>query len=192
MKSKLLLILLTLSAFYSLSLQAKEIAGINIPDSTSISDQSTKLILNGAGIRTKFIFDIYIGSLYLEKKAHTAKEIYQLAGEKQISMHFLYKEVSKEKLTNGWTEGFENNLSEEQFKKIQPRLKQFNALFTTMKKGDVINMNLIPTTGTQVVINSKIMGVIEGDDFFTSLLKIWLGKEPADSDLKNAMLGSID
>lgn len=178
------------SLFLSFSLHAKTISNVEIADVVSHSDQSTKLILNGAGIRSKFIFDIYIGSLYLEKKAHTAKEVYKLHGEKRISMHFLYDEVSKDKLVNGWNEGFENNNSTEELIKLKDQITQFNNLFITVKKGDVINLNFIPTTGTSVIINNKNRGTVQGDEFFTALLKIWLGDEPADSDLKEAMLGN--
>ena len=187
-----IILLLSLISFSSLPIQAKEIAGVNIPESISLSDQSTKLVLNGAGIRAKFIFDIYIGSLYLEKKAHTPTEVYNMHGEKRVSMHFLYSEVDKEKLVHGWNEGFENNLSEQEMKKFKSQINQFNNLFVTVKKGDVINLNFIPTTGTQVVINNKIKGLVKGDDFYVALLKIWLGEEPADSDLKEAMLGIED
>lgn len=173
----------------SSSIQAKTVAGIEIPDTVSHSKQSTKLILNGAGIRTKFIFDIYIGSLYLEKQQRSAKDIYNAPGEKRISMHFLYDEVSKEKLVNGWNDGFENNHTDDELTKIKTQITQFNGLFITVKKDDVINLNFIPTTGTSVIINGKTMGLVKGDDFFISLLKIWLGEEPADDDLKEAMIG---
>ncbi|MDH5370395.1 MAG: chalcone isomerase family protein, partial [Gammaproteobacteria bacterium] len=58
------LLILLFSLFISLSLHAQTVANIDIPDTVSHSSQSTKLILNGAGIRSKFIFDIYVGSLY--------------------------------------------------------------------------------------------------------------------------------
>jgi len=85
---KLLLLLLSVSSLYPFLLQAKEIAGINIPDTISFSDQSTKLKLNGAGIRTKFIFDIYVGSLYLETKQNSAKGVYEAQGEKELACTF--------------------------------------------------------------------------------------------------------
>ena len=187
MKLKFLLLLISISSF---PLQAKEVAGINIPETISFSSQSTKLTLNGAGIRTKFIFDIYVGSLYLEKKSNSAKTIYDLAGEKRISMHFLYDEIDKAKLVSGWNDGFNNNLTSDKLTKFKFQINQFNNLFVSVKKGDVINLNFTPTTGTHVVMNDKVMGLVEGDTFFTALLKIWLGEEPADSDLKKAMLGS--
>lgn len=187
-KSSLILLGLLLSN----SIYAITIAGIEIPNTVFHTDQSTKLILNGSGIRSKFIFDIYIGSLYLENKQKTAKDVYQAFGEKRISMHFLYKELSKEKLVNGWKEGFKNNLTGEELKKFKTQINKFNDLFVAVKKGDVINLNFIPTTGTQVTLNNKIRGHVEGDDFFTALLKIWLGNKPADTNLKKAMLGNTD
>ena len=98
--------------------------------------------------------------------------------------------MSKEKLVNGWNDGFKNNNSNKELVKLKTQIDQFNNLFITVKKGDVINLDFIPTTGTSVVINGKTRGLVEGDDFFTTLLKIWLGEEPADSDLKEAMLGN--
>ena len=183
------ILFLLISLLLPLSTQAKTIADINIPESVSHSEQSTKLILNGAGIRTKFIFDIYIGSLYLEKKQNTGKAIYSSPGEKRISMHFLYDEIKKEKLVSGWNEGFENNNTSETLENHKNQINQFNNFFDDIKKGDVVNINFIPTTGTRVIINNKSKGLIKGDDFFVILLKIWLGEEPADEDLKEAMLG---
>ena len=75
------ILFLLISLSLPLSLQAKTIAGVNIPNTIFHSEQSTKLILNGVGIRTKFVFDIYIGSLYLEKKQKTVKNIYNAPGE---------------------------------------------------------------------------------------------------------------
>lgn len=187
-----LLFITLFSSILSMSVQAQTVADIEIADTVSHSSQSTKLVLNGAGIRTKFIFDIYIGSLYLKKKRRGASEnaIYKASGEKRISMHFLYDEISKEKLVNGWNDGFKNNLSDNELVKFKDKISQFNDLFIAVKKGDVINLNFIPTTGTRVVINGKSQGLIQGDEFFTALLKLWLGDEPADYDLKEAMLGA--
>ena len=187
-----LLFISLFSSIFSMSVQAQTVADIEIADTVSHPNQSTKLVLNGAGIRTKFIFDIYIGSLYLEKKQGnaSANAIYKAPGEKRISMHFLYDEISKEKLVNGWNDGFKNNLSNDELNKFKVQINQFNNLFVAVKKGDVINLNFIPTTGTRVVINGKSKGLVKGDAFFTALLKLWIGDDPADSDLKEAMLGT--
>lgn len=166
---------------------ATELAGIKLDDLITIAN--TKLSLNGAGIRSKFIFDIYVGGLYLQQPAKTTKAILSANGPKRVRMVFLYDEVSKEKLTNGWSEGFENNLSEAELSRLKSKITAFNGLFETVHKGDIIDLDYIPEKGTFVYYNSKPRGSIEGRAFNTALLKIWLGDEPADEALKEAMLG---
>lgn len=114
-----------------------------------------------------------------------------MPGQKRILMHFLYDEVAKEKLTDGWNDGFENNNTAEQFTTLKPRLGKFNAMFQTVKKGDVILLDYLPGIGTEVHINEQVKGTVLGEDFYQALLKVWLGDDPADDDLKNAMLGIV-
>ncbi len=174
--------------FLSFSLQAVEVAGVEMPDHLRAFDKKTRLMLNGAGVRKKFFFKIYAAGLYLTARAHSTEEVLSLDGPKKVRMVFIYSEVDKEKLTDGWEDGFENNLSHEENEFIQPRLKRFNKLFTTVRKGDVIDLDFIPGRGTLVTIKGSFKGEIEGDDFYKALLKVWLGKKPADKGLKKALL----
>lgn len=173
-------------------LHALEIEGVEIPKQIALLDPGNNIKLNGAGIRTKFVFNIYIGALYLKKKSSDVNTILTMPGQKRIMMHVLYDEVSKEKLTSGWTDGFQNNNSSEIFTSLKPRLDKFNTLFQTVKKGDIILLDYLPGIGTEVHINDGLKGMIPGDDFYQALLKVWLGNEPADANLKNAMLGIHD
>ena len=50
-------------------------------------------------------------------------------------------------------------------------------------------LDYVPGSGTKVTIKGVEKGVVEGEDFNAALLDIWLGDEPADDDLKEAMLG---
>ena len=169
---------------------AQEIEGINIPD-TVILTNNKSLTLNGAGIRTKFFFNIYIGALYLEDKASGVEAVLNNAGAQRVSMYFLYDEVSKEKLVKGWNEGFENNNDAIQFDQLKSRLEKFNSFFSTSHKDDVVFLDYIPEVGTEVRINHELRGIISGRDFYVALLKVWLGEKPADDDLKEAMLRNL-
>ena len=169
-------------------LLARDVAGVDIPEQLTITP-GNHIFLNGAGIRTKFVFDIYVGALYLKQNSKDINTILAMEGPKRILMHFLYDEVEKEKLTDGWTEGFTNNNSSEQFSSLKERLMTFNGLFQSVKKGDVIMLDFIPGVGTEVHINDKIKGSVPGKDFYQALLKVWLGDAPADSTLKNGLLG---
>jgi len=182
----------TLSTLYVQALFARDIEGVSIAETTIVENTPAALTLNGAGVRTKFFFDIYIGSLYLTKKNHDPEAILTLDGPKRISMHFLYDEVSKEKLVDGWIDGFKNNHSRSEYEKLTPELERFNTLFTNMKKSDVLDFDYIPNQGTFIYHNKKRLGHIKDADFYRALLKVWLGNEPADDDLKQAMLGITD
>lgn len=171
------------------SLGAKEIAGVKLEDNVQLSPDSPASVLNGAGIRSKFFFKIYVAGLYLPKKSNSAAEILAMPGAKRIVMHFVHDEVSKEKLTAAWTEGFENNQSTAALNNLHLRLNQFNDFFDTVHAGDVILLDYLPKVGTTVTIKDTKKGVIPGEDFHRALLAVWLGNEPADDDLKTGLLG---
>jgi len=172
----------------SLEVSAMKIAGVDVPQSVIIENKA--LILNGAGIRKKLFFKIYVGSLYLTKKQTTSFQILSDPGAKSIVMNFLYKEVTTQKLVDGWNEGFANNSSAKEVKALQKRINQFNSLFTTVYQGDEIRLDYLPGTGTLVKINGNLKGSIPGEDFHQAVLKIWLGSKPADANLKAEMLGN--
>ncbi len=111
-----------------------------------------------------------------------------MEGVKRVSMHFIHSEVSKEKLVDGWKDGFKKNQSREVRDELQERLSQFNAMFSDVKAGDVILLDYLPVEGTRVTVRGDVKGVIPGKDFNEALLSVWLGKKPADKGLKESML----
>ena len=175
---------------FSMPAQAIEIDGIEIAETISVPDSDTTLLLNGAGLREKFYVDVYIGALYLPDKTADANAILDDAGPASVQMHIIYSEISRQKLTDGWTDGLDANLSKDELRTIQPRLDAFNKLFTAVHKGDVLGIEYTPERGTEVRVNGEWRGAVSGNDFFRALLKIWLGTHPVSKSLKQAMLGS--
>lgn len=185
-----ILLLLLLFGSVTISAQARNVAGIPIEEQVNITDKIS-LRLNGAGIRTKFIFNIYVGALYVTQPVlSTPQQVYADPLAQRMLMHFLYDEVSKDKLNNGWQEGFENNLDDNSFAQLKTRLHDFKGFFQAVKKGDEIFIDYLPDHGTRVSINSEIKGFIPGNDFHQALMKVWLGDKPADWELKEALLGN--
>jgi hypothetical protein len=167
---------------------AKEIEGVVIEEQL-VSESGVTLQLNGAAVRKKLFFKIYIAALYLANPSAEASSVIADEGEKRIVMHFLYDEVGKDKLVEGWDEGFAANHSAEALGLLQPRIDTFNAMFDEdMVAGDVIVFDYLPDTGTRVTIKGNVKGVIEGKDFNDALLAIWLGEKPVGSDLKKGLL----
>jgi hypothetical protein len=189
MKNCIYVLTMACLMMFGASLHAREFNELKFPDKVTLADTGTQLQLNGIGMRTKLFFDIYIGALYTKSAAKTRDEVQAQEGPKRVLMHFIYDEVGAEKLVSGWTEGFEGNQSEDQLKVLSERLKKFNSMFSTVHAGDVVLLDYIPGKGTLVKIRGEEKGVIEGEDFYSALLDVWLGDEPADDDLKEAMLG---
>lgn len=165
---------------------AIEVGGVDVPESAVVAGK--KLDLNGAGIRTKFFFDIYVGALYLSGKASTTEQVLKASGPKRITMTFLYGEVGRGKLVDGWDEGFEKNQSKEAMGKLKARLEKFNVMFGDAHKGDQYSFDFLADGTTVVTFNGKQAGLIAGADFQRALIEVWLGGHPAHEGLKKAML----
>jgi long-chain acyl-CoA synthetase len=178
------------SMFFALtfSAQAIEIKGVKVDETAQVGGSA--LVLNGAGVRTKMVFKVYVAGLYLTQKTSDANAVISDTGNKRVSMHFL-RELSAEKLLHGMNEGFTDNNSAVEMTAIEPQMKQFRAMMTSakaVKENDVIVLDLT-AAGTQVNINGKALGAVEGEAFNQALLRVWLGAKPVDALLKKAMLG---
>lgn len=181
--------LISILIIFSHTTYAINISNIDIPDKTYLDELNDPLYLNGAGTRTKYIFDIYIGALYLPSPQSNEHLILCSDTPKRIALYFLYDEVSREKLQEGWNDGFLNNNSNTLLSALRDRLNHSLTHFSTMKKGDIIYFDYLPGTGTRIIVNNTSMGVIEGFDFMQAVLKIWIGSQPAQKELKLSMMG---
>jgi hypothetical protein len=183
------ILLMLLMALLVNTVHAREIADVQLEETVTVPGITDPLILNGAAIRTKLFFKIYIAALYVAEKSSKAETLLTSATAKRMVMHMLYSEVEKEKLTTAWQEGFQKNLKPADFIAIKPRLDRFNALFSTLRKNDVALIDFVPGIGTRVTIRGEEKGVIEGDDFYRAVLSVWIGAEPATDDIKIGILG---
>jgi len=170
---------------FAVSAFAVEIAGVTLPETISASDDS--LVLNGVGLRKKFIIKVYASALYLKEKETNEETILNADEPMIIRMVMLYEGVSPEKLRKTWIEGFEANT--EDISPLQERIDTLTSWFTTeTKKGDTYELLYVPEKGTRLSINNSVKGIIEGLDFKKALFSIWLGEEPADNKLKEHLL----
>jgi len=168
---------------------AAEVEGVKLDDKVQLG--SSELTLNGAGVRTRVFFRVYVGALYLQKRANATEAVLADAGPKRIAMHML-RDLTAEQLLSALKDGLGNNHSPEQLAKLEPQMKQLEDIFSAVKaakSGDVILLDYLPGTGTRVTVRGDDKGAIPGEEFNRALLRIWLGDRPADAALKKAMLG---
>ena len=168
--------------------QAAEISGHHVADTQTVNSQA--LQLNGGGVRTKFIFDVYLAVLYTTAKTSDANAVIQANTPRRIELQML-REVSAAKMHESFVEGMNDNTPDAQ-KKFASQLDALDKLFkevASVAKGDVIALDFLPGQGTRVTVRGKAYPLIVGDDFASALLAIWLGKNPVQSGLKTALLG---
>ncbi len=167
------------------NLFAKTVYDIDLPDTVTISGET--LQLNGYGLRKKFFFKIYLGSLYTQKKATTTEQVLALPGAKLIRMDFIYKKVEREKITEAFAEGFAKNSPQ---LIGNPDLEQFLHLFNAdFFAGDQVDLELATDGTVSVRQNSELLGKITSTPLVKAVLLIYLGETPADTGLKKGMLG---
>jgi long-chain acyl-CoA synthetase len=168
---------------------AAEIEGVKIPDRVTLG--KTELVLNGAGLRTRAFFRVYVGALYLPQKTRSAQAALDEPGARRVAMHML-RDLAAEQLYSALNDGLKANHAPGELAKLEPQVKQLEAIFVAVKAaktGDVILLDYVPGTGTRVTVNADARGTIPGEAFGRALLRIWLGEQPADAALKKAMLG---
>jgi hypothetical protein len=179
--------LVLMMLLWALPASALEVAGVKLADNARVG--ADELVLNGAGIRTRVIFKVYVGALYLREKKSAAAEVLAQTGAKRVSLTLL-RELSAQQLNEAFENGIQANHSAAEVEALKPRIAELLSLFTDGKEGDVILLDFLPESGTVVNLNGQARGkAIPGEDFYRALLRIWLGDKPVDGDLKKSLLG---
>ncbi len=179
-------------AMLSLSALAAQVdvAGIKLEDAADVA--GSKLQLNGAGIRYKAIFKVYVGALYVGKKVATPEEFFAATGPKRMSITML-RDIDSNELGKAFTKGFEENSPKGEMSKLIPGLVRMGQVFSDQKKlvtGDTFSMDWTPGVGTVITVKGKVQGEpFKEPEFFNALMRIWLGPHPADDKLKDALMG---
>jgi hypothetical protein len=166
---------------------AGEVAGVRLDDKVSVGAQ--ELVLNGAGVRTRVVFKVYVASLYLPQKA-TELAAVLAKSPRRIQLNLL-RTLAADQLVEALNEGLaENNTAAE----LGAVKSQVDALATIMKsfkevkEKDVITLDFVDGA-TRIGLNGDAKGNIGGDAFNQALTKVWLGEKPVQADLKKSLLG---
>ncbi len=162
----------------------------------SIAVQAQTLQLNGSGIRHQAASPLYSAGLYLDQKRTTTEEVMGSQGAKQLRVVML-RDVSAAEMGDLLASGIVANASDDELRKLIPTLFSIGKMLGEQKKlvaGDSFQIESQPAAATTITIDAKAQGrsvkhVFAQPDLFGTLLRIWLGNQPADAGLKTALLG---
>jgi hypothetical protein len=147
---------------------AREVADIELPE--SLQGGGTELLLNGAGVRTRFFVDVYVGGLYLMQPSRDAAAIIAADEPMAIRLHII---------TGLITAGL---------------MREIDSLMGVYDDGvakqDFFDLVYVPGKGLDVFKNGTHRATVEsGLRFKRALFGIWFSDRPIQASLKRGMLG---
>jgi hypothetical protein len=169
---------------------AVDVAGVKFDTVTDVA--GSKLLLNGTGVRYKAVFKVYAAGLYLSRKAETPEQVAAAPGPKRMSITML-RDIDSGELGKLFARGMADNMDRSAFSKLVPGVMRMSNVFSEHKKlmtGDTFMIDWIPGSGTVLTVKGKVQGEpFKEPEFFNALMSIWLGRSPADWQLKETLLG---
>jgi hypothetical protein len=168
---------------------AVEVAGVKLVDSVNVGNQD--LVLNGAGLRSKFFFKVYVAALYLQVKQTSESAVIADENPQRIALYML-RDLGEKRFLNAFLEAIEANHTKAEMAMMDDQIKQMSDIFhlvQDLRSGDVITIDYLPSMGTEISVNGVTYDTIVGEMFHRALLKIWLGSKPVQADLKAELLG---
>ncbi len=167
---------------------ASEVGGVKLDDRVAV--EGKELVLNGAGVRTRAIFKVYVGSLYLQAKAtDTAAVLGSVPRRVQLN---LLRNLSADQLVDALVDGLKENNPAAEVDAIRPQVDELVRImrsFGDVTEGSIVTLDFVDGA-TRVARDGAAKGTIPGEPFNRALMRIWLGDKPVQADLKKAMLGN--
>jgi hypothetical protein len=167
-----------------------DVGGVRFAPTVNVGGST--LQLNGAGLRLRFVVRVYAAGLYLADRASTPEAVLALPGPKRLHV-VMQRDIDANELGRLFTRGMQANTPREMFARSTPGTLRIGEIFAARKRlrqGDSFSVDFVPGQGTLVRVNDEPQGApIAEPEFFSALLLIWLGPQPADAALKDALLG---
>ena len=166
---------------------AAEVGGVKLDDKVSMGAQ--QLVLNGAGVRTRVVFKVYVASLYLPQKAADLAGVLAKS-PRRIQLNLL-RTLSADQLVEALNEGLAENNTAAELAAVKSQVETLATImksFKEVKEKDVITLDFVDGA-TRIGLNGEAKGNIGGDAFNQALTKVWLGEKPVQADLKKSLLG---
>ena len=175
------------AAAFAVSAWTAEVGGVRVDDKASVGGR--ELVLNGAGVRTRAVFKVYVGSLYLPAKAGDLAGV--LAKSPRRVQLNLLRNLSSDQIVDAIVDGLKESNGEAEVAAVKAQTDQFVSVMKgigDLKEGNVLTFDFADGA-TQIGFNGATKGSIPGEAFNQALTKIWIGDRPVQGDLRKAMLG---
>lgn len=100
-----------------------------------------------------------------------------------------HRDFTARDIVSGGNALLRQNVSNEVWERVQPQLERLNQAYVNVRSGDRYTLTYVPGTGTTLRLNGRPLVTVEGAEFGTAYLRIWLGEAPISRDLRDSLLG---
>jgi len=160
---------------------------------TQLRLAGSELQLNGVGLRARAWVKGYAAGLYLPRRADSAVQALAMKGPKRLQMRMLL-DVPAEEFVKAIEKGIARNTESTELPQLHDRVRRFAhqvAALGKVRKGDVVDLDYLPTAGLVLAVNGRARGeAIPGEDLYAAVLRIFVGDKPVDAALKAGLLGA--
>ena len=166
-----------------------EVAGVALDDRVTVT--GAPLVLNGAGLRTRFLLEVYVIGLYVRARTTSADAVLDAREPRRVRL-VLKRAVDAQTIWENFNERIRTNASPAELAVLEPRLVEVERAFReigAVAEGDVVDIDFAADGSGVIRYRGEEKGAFSGADLSRALLKIWLGAKPVQSDLKQALLG---
>lgn len=150
--------------------------------SFSAGGKDYSMQLTGVAVRKKVVFKVYGMAHHMENpaggtRAGAIKDVLTDGKAKQITMVFV-RDVDAASIQDAYRDGFKENVSREDYPKIQGLIEKFVGNFTAgVKENDVFVLRWLPGGTIIPVIKGEEKAPITNPVFARVLWTIWFGDE---------------
>jgi hypothetical protein len=166
---------------------AAQIEGVRFRDTLTAGD--TQLRLHGTGLlRYRVFIKGYVAALYLAESSDEEVTPTTVLADvpRRLEIEYFWA-ISAEGFAEAIIEGIAQNTDREAFERLRDRIERLNAMYEDIEPGDRYALTYVPGVGTELSLNGRSLGVVEGEDFSSALFSIWLGERALDDSLRRQL-----
>ena len=162
-----------------------EIEGVFFQDSVAV--EKDRLSIRGTGLyRYLGFIKAYVGALYMKENTPTKDVLSDTA--RRLELEYFHA-IKGEDFVSATNKVITQNVDGETLERLRSRIEKHNALYQDVQPGDRYSLTYVPGKGTELALNGKPKGVIEGADFAFAVYAMWLGQKPMNKSFRQQLLG---
>jgi hypothetical protein len=169
---------------------AAEIEDVRFVDRLRVGNEQLRLYGTGL-LRYRGLIKAYVAALYLSESFGdelTPRTVLEDA-PRRLEIEYFWA-IPAEGFAKATVEGISKNTDRETFESLRDRIDRLNSMYEDVEPGDRYALTYVPGLGTELALNGRRLGVIEGAGFSSALFAIWLGERALDDSLRRQLLGS--